>query len=41
VGKSLPIAEKVKLILFLINNVDMFAWSLYKAPELDLEFICH
>ena len=19
----------------------MFAWSLYKAPELDLEFICH
>ena len=41
VGKSLQITYKVKLILFLINNVDMFAWSLYKAPELDVEFICH
>ena len=41
VGKSLPIVEKVELILFLINNVDVFAWSPYKVPGIDLEFICH
>ena len=33
--------EKVELILFLINNLDVFAWSPYEAPEVDPDFICH
>ena len=33
--------EKVELILFLINNLDMFAWSPYEAPGVDPDFICH
>ena len=41
VGKSLPIMEKVKLLLFLVRNVDVFAWNPYEAPRVDPEFICH
>ena len=26
---------------FLIKNIDMFAWSAYEAPRVDLDFICH
>ena len=33
--------EKVELILFLVNNLDVFAWSPYEAPGVDLDFICH
>ena len=33
--------EKVELILFLVSNLDVFAWSLYEAPKVDPEFICH
>ena len=33
--------EKVELILFLVNNLDVFAWSPYEAPRVDLDFICH
>ena len=29
------------LIKFLTKNVDVFAWSAYKASGLDLNFICH
>ena len=41
VGESLSILEKMELILFLINNLDVFAWSPYEALGVDLEFICH
>ena len=29
------------MLLFLMQNVDVFAWSLYKVPEVDPEFIVH
>ena len=31
----------MELILFLINNLDVFAWSPCEALGVDLEFICH
>ena len=33
--------DKIKMLLFLIQNVDMFAWSPYEVPRVDLEFIIH
>ena len=33
--------DKIKMLLFLIRNVDMFAWSPYEVPEVDPEFIVH
>ena len=33
--------EKEELIGFLNDNVDIFAWSAYEAPGIDLDFICH
>ena len=41
VGAQLPPLEKEELIVFLKRNIDVFAWSAYKAPEVDLNFICH
>ena len=41
VGVRLPPVEKVKLLEFLKNNMDVFAWSAYKAPGIDPEFICY
>ena len=33
--------DKVKMLLFLVQNIDVFAWSLYEVPGVDLEFIIH
>ena len=33
--------EKEKLIAFLRENIDVFAWNAYEAPGVDLDFICH
>ena len=33
--------ERVEMLLFLMQNVDVFAWSLYEVPGVDLEFIVH
>ena len=33
--------DKIKMLLFLIQNVDVFTWSLYEVPGVDLEFIVH
>ena len=33
--------DKVETLLLLIQNVDVFAWSPYEVPEVDLEFIVH
>ena len=31
----------MELIIFLINNVDLFTWSPYEALGVDREFLCH
>jgi len=41
VGSELPPQEKEKLIDFLRENVDVFAWDAYEAPGIDPNFICH
>ena len=41
VGSSMKDCDKIKMLLFLIQNVDMFAWSPYEVPGVDLEFIVH
>ena len=28
-------------MIFLKKNIDVFAWNAYKAPGVDLSFICH
>ena len=33
--------DKIKMLLFLIQNVDVFAWSSYEVSEVDLKFIFH
>ena len=38
---QLPPWEKEELIGFLMRNIDVFAWSAYEAPRVDLNFICH
>ena len=41
VGASIREKDKVEMLLFLIQNVDVFAWSSYEVPEVDPEFIIH
>ena len=41
VSSELPPQEKEKLIDFLRENVDVFAWDPYEGPGVDPNFICH
>ena len=41
VGSQLPPQEREELIEFLRKNVDVFAWTAYEAPGVDLNFIYH
>ena len=41
VGAQLPPQEKKELMVFLKKNIDVFAWSAYKAPGVDLTLISH
>ena len=41
VGSELPPQEKLTLIDFLRQNVDVFAWDAYEALGVDPDFICH
>ena len=41
VGAKLLLQEREQLVEFLRENVDVFAWSAYEAPGIDLSFICH
>ena len=41
IGAKLPLHEREQLVEFLRENVDVFAWSAYKAPGIDPSFICH
>jgi len=38
---QLPPRERQELMDFLIKNIDVFAWSAYKAPRVDPNFIYH
>ena len=41
IGTSMKDKDRVGVLLFLIQNVDVFAWSPYEVPKVDLEFIVH
>lgn len=41
VGAQLPPREKEELIVFLMRNINVFAWSAYEALGLDPNFIYH
>ena len=41
VRAQLPPREKKELVVFLKNNIDVFAWNAYEAPGVDPSFICH
>ena len=41
IGASVKDKKRVEMPLFLMQNVDVFAWSSYKVPRVDLEFIVH
>ena len=41
VGAQLPPQEKKELIKFLRRNIDVFTWSAYETPGVDLNFIYH
>ena len=41
IGASMADKERVEMLLFLVQNVDVFAWSPYKVLGVDLEFIVH
>ena len=41
VGSELSPQEKLTLIDFLRQIVDVFAWDTYEALGVDLDFICH
>ena len=40
-GVQLPPQEKEEVVAFLRQNIDMFVWSAYEAPEVDPNFIYH
>nr|XP_023885519.1 uncharacterized protein LOC111997636 [Quercus suber] len=41
IGESIKDQEKVEMLLLLIQNMDVFAWSPYEVSGVDLEFIVH
>ena len=41
IGTSMKSQDKVEMLLFLMQNVDVFAWSPYEVPGVDPEFIVH
>ena len=41
IGSSMKEGDKIKVFLFLIQNVDIFVWSPYEVPGVDPEFIVH
>ena len=41
IGASMGDRDKVETLLFLMQNVDIFAWSPYEMPGVDPKFIVH
>ena len=41
IGASVKDKERVEMLLFLVQNVDVFAWSPYEVPGVHPKFIIH
>jgi len=41
IGAGMKDEDKVGMLLFLIQNIDVFAWSPYEVPEVNPKFIVH
>ena len=41
IGKSLSVEDRVEILLSLVQNLDMFAWSPYEVLGVDPTFIMH
>ena len=41
VGASMKDEDRVQVLLFLTQNIDVFPWSHYEVPGVDLGFIVH
>ena len=41
VGASMSNEERVQVLLFLTQNIDVFAWNPYEVPGVDPGFIVH
>ena len=41
IGKSLLLGDRVAVPLALVQNLDVFAWSLYEVSSVDPNFIVH
>ena len=41
VGVNMNNEERVQVLLFLTQNIDVFAWNPYEVPGIDLGFIVH
>ena len=41
VGESMSNEERIQILLFLIQNINVFAWNLYEVPGFDSGFIVH
>ena len=41
VGVSMSCEERVQVLLFPVQNIDVFAWDPYEVPGVDPEFIVH
>ena len=41
IGTSMEDEDRVGVLLFLIQNIDVFDWNLYEVPGVDTEFIVH
>ena len=41
IGVSMKDEDRVGMLLFLVQNVDVFAWSPYEVPGVDPKFIVH
>ena len=41
IGASMTDEDRVEMLLFLVQNVNVFAWSPYEVLGVDPEFIVH
>ena len=41
IGAGMTDKDKVEMLLLLVQSVDVFTWSSYEVPRVDLEFIVH
>ena len=41
IDKSLLVGDRVEILLSLVQNLDVFAWSPYEVLRVDLAFVMH